>query len=74
MHSSNIVMNSRNEEVKTIEKVIAEIFHLLTKNSRSFCHKKTNKTHSFAKRGRARAQERRELATLGVILDSNVTA
>lgn len=36
----------------------------LTKNSRSFCHKKTDKTHSFAKRGRAKAQERRELGTL----------
>ena len=36
----------------------------ITKNSRSFCHKKTDKTHSFAKRGRAKAQERRELETL----------
>jgi hypothetical protein len=56
--------NSRNKEVKTIEKVIVEIFHLLTKNSRSFCHEKTVKTHSFVKRGRAKAQERRELGTL----------
>ena len=52
------------EDINTIEKVIVEIFHLLTKNSHSFWHKKTSKTHSFAKRGRARAQERWELATL----------
>ena len=36
----------------------------ITKNSRSFWHEKIAKTHSFAKRGRARAQERRELETL----------
>lgn len=40
----------------------------ITKNSRSFCHKKTGKTYSFAKRGRTRTQERRELGTLYVIL------
>jgi hypothetical protein len=39
----------------------------ITKNSRSFCHEKTAKTHSFAKRGRAKAQECRELATLAEI-------
>jgi hypothetical protein len=36
----------------------------MTKNSRWFCHKKTDKTHSFAKRGGARAQEYRELVAL----------
>jgi len=43
--------------------------HHITKNSRSFWHEKIAKTHSFAKRGRARAQERRELATLDEILE-----
>ena len=36
----------------------------ITKNSRSFWHEEIAKTHFFAKRGRAKAQERRELASL----------
>jgi uncharacterized protein YjiS (DUF1127 family) len=39
----------------------------ITKNSHSFWHEKTAKTHSFAKRGRAKARERWELATLSDI-------
>jgi hypothetical protein len=44
----------------------------LTKNSHSFWHEKTAKTHSFAKRDRAKAKERRELATLSEILSNQV--
>jgi len=36
----------------------------ITKNSHSLWHEKIAKTHSFAKRSRAKAQERWEVATL----------